>query len=80
MSLESRAIRCDRCKKWIDDCGALLTGSVVDFTAGYYLMMGDWAKYKQAPDEFQVCDNCMFADPKYIAIYGQHGVAYADKQ
>lgn len=55
---------CDRCKQKISgDEGAT-------FTSGfYYVSSGYWARFAR-PYETVVCDDCMFADPGYIAIYG----------
>lgn len=57
---------CDRCKKKIDgDEGA-------NFTSGfYYVTSGYWNRFAR-PYETVVCDDCMWADPDYIAIYGTH--------
>ena len=37
---------------------------------GYYVAAA-WKKYTR-PDEIYICDTCMFADPRYIADYGDH--------
>lgn len=40
------------------------------FTAGFYKRAG-WAEFFNE-GEGRICDACMFADPRYIAIYGVH--------
>ncbi len=42
----------------------------VVMTSGYYTMDG-WAEYKQNLNETKVCEQCMWADPKYIRICGE---------
>lgn len=39
-------------------------------TAGYYLAVS-WAEFTDA-GEVYVCDACMWADPRYILIYGRY--------
>jgi hypothetical protein len=57
-------VHCDRCKKevegFIDEAGGM--------SAGVYV---DWMDFFN-PGEHIVCDACMWADPRYIAIYGVH--------
>ncbi len=58
---------CDRCKHTFDGDKDADGG----FTMGYYEVgptgkaWGDFAN----PGEIVVCDACMFADPRYIAVY-----------
>lgn len=56
--------RCDRCEKLIEgDEGQ-------NFTSGFYIVdQGCWSQFAN-PYETVVCDECMWADPRYIAIYG----------
>lgn len=44
-------------------------------TAGYYLA----AAFPQFahPGEIYICDDCMWADPRYIAVYGLRPIAAA---
>lgn len=66
-------MNCDRCKKDFEGFRSLI------FTAGYYDVSGNiesgWGKFRQSPYEQIVCDECMFKDPKFIAIYGTHKCA-----
>lgn len=56
------AVVCDRCKKRV------LSNPPYDgMTAGYY---HNWTHMTRA-GEVDVCDECMHADPKYIAMYGK---------
>lgn len=57
-------VRCDRCKKLVD-----APPPVDGCTAGYY---HNWSKLTD-PGEVDVCDACMWADPRYIAILGKTG-------
>jgi len=57
-------IHCDRCRNKVEG------GEDEWFTSGfYYVHRGSWRKYAR-PYETVVCDECMFADPLYIADYG----------
>lgn len=69
-------IVCDRCGKTVKG----LMGTSLDnegrpnmgFTAGFYRIAKDgegWGQYTN-PGERNVCDECMWADPRYIADYG----------
>lgn len=69
-------VTCDRCKKTVE-------GIRTDrFTGGFYeisvnamtLEPSDWCKFAN-PGEKIVCDDCMWADPRYIAVYGTHAAA-----
>lgn len=57
-------LHCDRCHRKFDgDEGKF-------FTSGfYYVNCGYWSKFAE-PYETVVCDECMWADPRYIAVYG----------
>lgn len=59
-------IRCDRCKQLVDTppAAALRTGA----TCGYY-RRGAWSEFMDA-DEQDVCDDCIWNDPRYVAVYG----------
>jgi len=57
---------CDRCKK---SFYGYVSGA---FTAGFYVRDpsgGGWEKW-MFPEEKIVCDTCMQADPRYLAVYG----------
>ena len=59
-------------------CHTNLPGSKLPdggMTAGYYDVRGTdgWADYAN-PGEQYLCDSCMWADPRYIAIHGKHPV------
>lgn len=41
-----------------------------DCTGGFYRRSG-WPDFFDAGEE-RVCDDCMFADPRYIKVYGRH--------
>jgi hypothetical protein len=58
---------CDRCKR---DLSVLIALSTEDMTMGYYRAKG-WADFCN-PGEQYICDCCMFKDPRYIAVYGEH--------
>jgi len=40
-------------------------------TMGYYLATG-WPDFSNPGEEY-ICDECMFKDARYIAIYGVRG-------
>jgi len=56
-------VTCDRCKKIVEG----IRGE--GFTAGFY-DMAKWEEYRLDENERQVCESCMFADPKYVERYG----------
>jgi hypothetical protein len=58
-------VRCDRCKKLVD----APPPSSNDATCGYY---HGWRELMDA-GEHDVCDACMWADPRYIHIFGKMG-------
>lgn len=66
-------VMCDRCHKTIEGLYSEPDDSNhLGYTAGYYSIKEDgkgWGKYTD-PDERIVCDQCMWADPRYIADYG----------
>ena len=57
---------CSRCKQTIKDFSPPGSG----MTAGYYIASG-WKEFCNE-GEIYVCDNCMFKDPRYIKVYGEH--------
>lgn len=59
--------RCDRCGELID--GFEDEGGTAGF---YYVHKGPWSEFAR-PYEVVVCDECMWADPGYIALYGKVG-------
>lgn len=65
---------CDRCGKTVH--GIHIEPSERDpigGTSGYYntAPLSPWANFAN-PGENILCDDCMFADPRYIAVYGDH--------
>jgi len=63
-------ITCDRCKSIVD---GFLNNSIksIVVTSGYYVVdKGYWKNYGNV-GEVNVCDNCMFIDPRYIKSYGK---------
>ena len=64
-------VKCDRCKKIID--GGFDDHPRYGYTAGYYIKASSWGKF-MAKGERNICDECMFKDPRYIKIYGKHSV------
>lgn len=59
---------CSRCYK---DLTGLIALSDEGMTMGYYRAKG-WVEFCN-PGEVNICDECMFKDPRYIAIYGVRG-------
>jgi hypothetical protein len=65
-------VKCDRCKQEVEGT----VDKVV--TAGYYdVSEGYWRKFARQ-DERVVCDNCMYADPRYQETYGKWGIQRMD--
>lgn len=59
-------VKCDRCGKSVE--GMHMPGPY-GMTAGYYDTTGlPWSKYAN-PGETKLCDNCMWADPRYQVDY-----------
>jgi hypothetical protein len=61
-------VTCDRCKKEVDSPPPTGEG----MTAGYY---HNWTQFTN-PGEVNVCDECMWADARYIAVYGNVNVFF----
>lgn len=60
-------VKCDR-------CGATVEGLRAEgVTGGFYDVAppSTWAQYANEGEAI-VCDECMFADPRYQAVYGDH--------
>ena len=55
-------ITCDRCKETI------ISIKTDGFTVGFYVRSGTWGKYMNDDEEF-ICDNCMWADERYMADF-----------
>lgn len=58
-------VRCDR-------CGNSFKGTKTENMTGGYYDLGSkyWKDLAEGKEhEFVICDNCMFASPKYIAAY-----------
>ena len=65
-------VTCDRCGKRVDGLRLPDTG-----TSGFYEFSRDdglWGKYME-PYETILCDDCMWADPRYRADYGSYRVS-----
>jgi hypothetical protein len=62
-------VTCSRCHEVIP--GSKLPDGTM--TAGYYVVEpgSGWQEYAK-PGEQYLCDGCMWADPRYIAVYGKH--------
>lgn len=58
-------ITCSRCQQEIDSPAPTGEG----FTAGYYVVAA-WQDFCN-DGEVYVCDACMWADHRYIAVYGK---------
>ena len=60
-------ILCDRCGNHVE--GFIDT----HFTSGVYVVGPDsyWSAFAR-PGEKIICDPCMWADPKYVEVYGCH--------
>jgi hypothetical protein len=65
----SISIVCDRCKKIVKGINTSIA------TSGYYSTGSNsmWAKFA-SPDENAVCEECMWKDERYIAVYGKMGL------
>ena len=65
----STLVPCDRCGKTLFNRD--FEEENFSATAGYYVTYpgSAWEKFADA-HESRVCDACMFADPRYIAIHG----------
>lgn len=61
--------KCGRCHQAIKDFTPPTRNGM---TAGYYY---GWTDFMN-PGERYVCDDCMFKDPRYIKVYGEHTVKY----
>lgn len=62
--IDGQNVTCDRCLLFIPD-----TVISPDMTGGFYQVSG--SEYDRG-QEAQVCDACMFKDPRYISVYGNH--------
>jgi hypothetical protein len=60
-----RTVDCSRCGKIIDSPPP----EPSEMTAGYYIAAGH--QQFANPGEVYVCDACMWADPRYIAVHGR---------
>lgn len=56
---------CDRCRKLVPGFDTKHS------TSGYYRRAAAWVQFFNDHEE-RVCDNCMFADPRYQKVYGKH--------
>jgi len=63
--MKNITIQCDRCGKLVEGCIAedgTCTGGYYNVAEGYWSLFARW-------EEENVCDQCMFNDPKYIKLY-----------
>ena len=59
-------LSCDRGKHFVEATRDL------DVTMGGYDVSGEpWSHFANEHEQF-ICDPCMFADPRYQAVYGVH--------
>lgn len=56
---------CSRCREKVADARPPEHG----FTIGYYILEGYWSQFANIGEEI-LCDRCMWADDRYIKIYG----------
>ena len=64
--MDEVTVTCDRCGKQIRGL------RTEDMTAGFYDTSGHtWGQYAN-DGELVVCDDCMWSDPRYIAVYGDN--------
>lgn len=63
--LTDERVQCSRCRRMVDGARSEVA------TAGFYDAAG-WAKYAD-PGEEIICDECMFADSRYLADYPAQG-------
>jgi hypothetical protein len=65
---------CDRCGKTVKGLHtpADTAKGIPGGTSGYYTvdLPSHWVLYAD-PGEKVICDDCMWADPRYIAVYGK---------
>ena len=59
-------LHCDRCGKEVAKFEQIRDEKTM--TAGYYR---GWTEFMN-PGENIICDRCMWADPRYIAVHGEH--------
>lgn len=63
---------CDRCGKTVEGLHSPATETSMGMTAGYYDTSGQpWSDFVD-PGERIICDDCMWADARYIAVYGDN--------
>lgn len=63
--MKNTTVQCDRCGKLVEGIiceDGSCTGGYYNVEEGYWHLFARW-------DESIVCDNCMFADPKYQKLY-----------
>ena len=59
-------ITCDRCRCPVPES---VYGPDDPFTMGYYHIDPNWTAFANAGED-HICDECMWDDPRYIAVYG----------
>jgi len=68
--MPSIEIICDRCGGVVEGLRFPATDGKPGFTAGYYDTTGlPWSEMANEGEQV-VCDLCMWADPRYQAVYG----------
>ncbi len=60
-----RRVFCDRQKHWVDGYTDPITGS----SAGVYVTRDSYWSQFASPEEQIVCEECMWADPRYRSAY-----------
>ena len=68
--MEPVTVVCDRCKQEIEGLEDKAKTPLGFATAGFYRAKHGWDVYMN-DGESVVCDDCMFADPRYQAEYGK---------
>ena len=67
--MASVTVVCDRCGRTVE---GWRESEPIGMTAGYYNVETSWTKYAN-PGEKNVCDQCMWEDPRYQADYHTTG-------
>lgn len=66
--MHKRTIDCSRCGKIVDSPPPVKS-DVGSMTAGYYVA-ASWPQFANT-GEVYICDECVWVDQRYIAIYGE---------
>jgi len=62
-------IICDRCHGVKHDA-SIDTNDAVSYGC-YDVSVGYWSQFSHESEKV-VCDECMWKDPRYVAVYGRH--------